>query len=248
MINQCCQYYEENNIINITLLDLCVGKGGDISKWYDNGIMEVIGFDIDENSIRESKTRFNQIVNELKKKNKPIPKYEFYVMDLSQKNNFEYISNILINKKFNIISCQFAIHYFFKNNDTLLALMNIVGKYISNNGFFIGTTMNGSKLKNLFTKNKIIENKIFKISYISKNTYDVSLGKITDKDHYFVNNVSIEYLVDIEILKKVSKSFNIMFLGITEFNEWYKKYNKNKLSNDEKEFSFLNFSFVFIKN
>lgn len=78
------------------------------------------------------------------------------------------------------------------------------------------------------------------------NKYSVSLGKETDTEHYFAGKISEEYLVNIEELKKVGGLFNLMFIGTTEFSDWYKTFNKNILSNEEKEFSFLNFSFVFM--
>ena len=39
------------DIKDIALLDLAVGRGGDINKWYDSGIYNVVGIDIDDKSI-----------------------------------------------------------------------------------------------------------------------------------------------------------------------------------------------------
>ena len=184
---------------NISLLDLSVGKAGDLQKWYDNDIMYVVGFDIDEKSINEAKKRYEQLIYTLKKEKKSIPNYEFYVMDLSQSKNIKCIENILQNKKFDIVSCQFAIHYFFEYDTSLDTFMKIVGKYISNNGIFIGTTMDGNILQELFKKSNVIQNDLFKIeSKIDQftgyygNKYLVSLGKNTDESHYFVNNLLIK--------------------------------------------------------
>jgi len=216
--------------------------------------MNVVGFDIDVDSIAEARSRYNEMLNQLRRKGiKQLPKYEFYVMDLSDMNNLGKIKEILKDRKFDIVSCQFAIHYFFKNPDTLDTFINIVGSYINANGFFIGTTMNGDKIKQIFKKTNTIQNELFKITSKSdinsispyNNTYEVSLGKEGDKGHYFVEYTSIEYLVNVEELKKVGSKYNLMYIGLTEFNEWYNTFGKNILSNKEKEFSFLNFSFIF---
>lgn len=260
LISQSCKYLRDNHEVDdIKLLDLSCGKGGDLNKFFDNNIMYVIGFDIDGVSINEANKRYNELINQLKRKNvRRLPVYKFYVMDLSDSKNLEKIKGILNNTKFDIVSCQFAIHYFFKSKDILDTFMTIVSSYINKNGFFIGTTMNGNKIKELLKKNNnVIQNDIFKIENDTNivsaessynNKYIVSLGKETDTDHYFATKPSIEYLVDIDELKNMCNKFNLMSISVTEFGNWYIKYGKNILSNNEKEFSFLNFSFVFMPN
>lgn len=253
LISQTCNYLRENYDVDIALLDLSCGRGGDLMKYYNNNILDVVGFDIDENSIIEAKKRYHEMINQLKRKNvKNLPKYEFNVIDLSQPSNLPKIKNILNNKKFDIVSCQFAIHYFFKNKESLENLIKIVHYYLNKNGFFIGTTINGNIVKELFTDNSIITSDIFKLENKTVvtndpygNKYLVYLGKESDKGHYFVNKPSEEYLVDIDELKKVCSKYNLMFVGTIEFERWYSLFNKNILSDSEKEFSFLNFSFVF---
>lgn len=260
MINQSAKYLEDNyNINNIKVLDLSCGKFGDMNKYFDNGIMYVIGFDIDAISINEAKKRYSQLINQLKMKNvQKLPVYKFYVMDLSDPNSLEKIKRILNDEKFDIVSCQFAIHYFFKSQDTLNTFMTIVSSYINKNAFFIGVTMNGNKIKQLFAKNDVIENDIFKIenntnkfemaNSVYNNKYSVNLGDQNDTEHYFAGNTSEEYLVDINELKKVCKKFGLMAILMTDFEDWYYKFGKDILTKNEKEFSFLNFSFIFMPN
>lgn len=256
LINQVCSYLHDiHDVKDISLLDLSCGKGGDINKFLDAGIMEVVGFDIDEASILEARKRYNELINQLKSKNiRNLPKYEFYVMDLSKVESINKISEILHNRKFNIVSCQFAIHYFFKDMESLNNILTITENHIDNNGYFIGTTMNGVTIRNLLKKNSAIGNDIFNISYnnftnsMYGNKYTVSLGKSSDTDHYFSNKPSIEYLVDIDELKKMSNNHNLIFVGTINFSEWYNSYKRNLLRNNEKEFSFLNFSFIFKKS
>lgn len=255
MITESVDFLKENyGIVDIKLLDLSCGTGGDIFKAYDNGIMTVVGFDINEDSINEAKRRYAELLNTLRRKGTiKLPNYKFYVMDLSDKNNLEKISEIIENIKFDIVSCQFAIHYFFKSPDTLNTFMTIVSSYLNKNAFFIATTMNGNHLKELFKTKNVIQNDIFKITNNTKdlstpynNQYTVALGKESDTEHYFAGKDSIEYLVDIEELKKVANKFNLMFIGNIFFSDWYLKFNKNMLNQQDKEFSFLNFSFVFM--
>ncbi len=256
LLNQTCSTIKNESDQPITLLDLSCGVGGDMSKWYDNGIMSVVGFDINSESINEARNRFDQLIQNLKKRNinrKPV--YEFYEMDLSDSNNLPKIAAILKQKKFNIVSCQFAIHYFFRDPGSLLNLITIVDSYISNHGYFIGTTVNGSDVVKKLQNNSSIGNGIYTIEkqYIEpisdpyNNTILVSLGESQDTEHYFANKKSEEYIVDIEELKNVCSGVNLLFVGTINFETWYKSFNKNIMSQNEMEYSFLNFSFVFKK-
>lgn len=255
LITQAANHLRENyNIQNPKLLDLAVGKGGDIGKFLDNHVTNMIGFDIDNGSIMEAKKRYEQMKRENMKKGGAPLNYRFYVIDLSKKENLPEINILIRGMKFDIVSCQFAIHYFFKNEDSLENLIKIAGSYINKNGFFIGTTVNGDMLKKIFVNTKIIETDLFKIENMSTqldqdygNKYLVSLGSKDDKGHYFVGKPSEEYLVSLEILKKVCSKYNLMYIGSINFDEWYSSYNKETLSPNEKEYSFLNFSFVFMK-
>jgi mRNA (guanine-N7-)-methyltransferase len=240
---------------NIKLLDLAVGRGGDMRKWYDSGIFYVVGFDIDKESIDEANERYQSLCKELRKLGKKIPSYKFYVKDLSDRQNLQSIKEIIGNDKFDMVSCQFAIHYFFKSKDTLDTFIEILDMSINLNGMFIATTMDGDKIKQIFKSNKtVIENDIFKIENLTtdldksfNNKFVVNLGKKTDKGHYFVDKPSEEYLIDLEELKNLCKDKNIMFIGQITFQEWYESYPKKNLSNIDTEWSFLNISFMFTK-
>lgn len=254
LLTQTCRTLRYEGHYNISLLDLSCGKGGDMDKWYGNNIMNVIGFDIDEKSIIEAKSRYQQLVYNLKKQGKEVPIYEFHVMDLSDKDNLPKIAKIL-NRKFNIVSCQFAIHYFFRNEESLSTFITIVGTYIENNGFFIGTTIDGLLLLNKLHDKNVIGNGIYRIEkgYVEpiktpyNNTYFVSLGTSTDTEHYFVNKKSEEYIVDIGELVKLCANNGLTYVGTIDFSTWYSSFGKHIMSDDECEYSFLNFSFVFKK-
>lgn len=239
-----------------SVLDLCVGNGGDCKKYYDNGIMYAVCFDIDENSIAEAKRRYFELVKRLKRNNvSKLPQYYFYALDLSDNANYANIQKIIRNRKFDIVSCQFAIHYFFKNADSLCSLLNVASKFIKKNGIFIGTTMDGGNILKLTeVHDDTIENDICKIQIdrrnVSKTSYGnhctVMLGNPTDTK-YFSNGASNEYLVDVDELIRICSAYKLNLLNITPFNKWYNMNNECMLTNDEREFSFLNFSFVFIK-
>ena len=241
LFSESVKYLDDNDIEDKTLLELAVGKGGDMHKWNNNNIKTVVGFDISSESINGKNgaiDRYNSFKHKFKN-----TKYEYHVMDLSNPNNLPAINMIIKNRRFTIASCQFALHYFFKTKQTLETFLTIVSSYLIKGGIFIGTTLDGSLIKDG-------SNSIYSIKILDKNTYEVQLGE-RGEDHYFADKPSIEYLVDTEELKQMCDKHNLQFICYINFKEWYEEYKTTpkfkELTSDEKEYSFVNFSFCFIK-
>ena len=234
---------------NVKLLDLAVGKAGDLNKWIDSNIHNVVGFDIDKDSIYGDKGAIHRYKIMLKSNRKDRLNYKFYVADLSKRESVDFVMDKTSGDKFDIVSCQFAVHYFFKNEETLNTFFTIVKNSIKDNGYFIVTTMNGDMIDETTKTKQKIGNDLFTIEkYKDGNTYKVDLGKDEDTDHYFADKASVEYLVKQDEVKRICDKFGMTFVGITEFSDWYDRYIKenpgSKLSDEEKEFSFLNMSFI----
>ena len=56
------------------------------------------------------------------------------------------VVNAEANKGFDIGSCQFALHYFFENSDTLQGFVRNVAECVKEGGYFIGTCYDGRKI------------------------------------------------------------------------------------------------------
>ena len=169
------------------------------------------------------------------------------------------LKNKLQDKRFNIVSCQFAIHYFFEKKESLSNFLDIVSYFLRENGVFILTTMNGDAIKEELKRKKgIIKNDIFRIKQLVLNDscygnkYSVSLGAMEGEDHYFSQKESNEYMVHKSELIKECKKRGIEYKTLTLFSEWNKEYKTRKpeynMDDNEKEFSFYNFSMLFTKS
>ncbi len=268
LIRESIEQIKNNNTnYSIAILDLATGRGGDILKWYKNNIYNAIGIDINKKSIYGKNGaihRYKQLVRKLKAKNKKVPDYKFYVYDLSKRKNIKQVMYQLKNKKFDIVSCNFAIHYFFDKQTSLNTLLTIVQKCLKPGGIFFGTTMDGSMINQMFMKGPVIKKNIYYLESVSEindmytpygNQYKIDLGKKEGETHYFAKEPSVEYMVDIGELKYICNKHQLRFIGTIQFDAWYKiytkeyltKYTDKALSDEEKEFSFLNFSFYFMK-
>jgi SAM-dependent methyltransferase len=237
-----------------TLLDLACGKAGDLHKWNQSDIKKVVGIDINEASIKEARKRTNNT--------RSSTHIDFHVLDLSR----ESISSLNIVDKFDIINCQFALHYFYESEDTARNFFKNVSSHLDDNGIFIGTVFDGMKVFNAL-KDSDIEyvsddgELLFKIEKMY-NSEDFSELKeygeeikvymgcetvLSDKN----KSGTIEYMVNFNKLIELANEYSLEIVEGHLFNSLYQDWiiNNNgiEMSLLEKEISFLNRTFVFKK-
>lgn len=219
------------------LIDLGCGKGGDIHKWIDNNIKKVIGYDINEDYLKEARKRFDNIKKE---KNTNI-EIDFQKIDLTK--------NVIPTEsvKSDIITANFCLHYFFKDRKTFNILKKSVTNNLKNGGYFIGTIFDGKSLSHILNDNNNMQfNDLFKIKKV--NIENKTFGdeiEVYLKDT-IIENISNEYLIYFgKFLVEMEKSDYIL-VDTKMFYEEISNY-KNKLQDHEKKFSYLNRYFVFKK-
>ena len=142
-----------------TLLDIGVGRGGDLHKWNRYGITKVVGVDVNEVYIKDAIKRY--------KSSKYRKDYKFYVID--DVGDIEY-------GIFDNVSCMFAFHYFCANNELLESILKKVSNSLKDGGYFIGTVPNGEYISKLHYKNNVYKNQAGCIKREYKN-----ICKIGDK-------------------------------------------------------------------
>jgi hypothetical protein len=132
---------------------------------------------------------------------------------------------------FNVSSCQFAIHYFLENPDTLQGFLRNVAECTKLNGYFIGTAYDGKLVYNLLNKTKtgesiqIMENgkKIWEItkSYGSDKFEDDSscIGYKIDVFQESINQTISEYLVNFDYLTRVFETYGFKIIDREEAKE-----------------------------
>jgi len=211
------------------LLDLACGKGGDIYKWVDNNIRYVEGYDVNEESIKEARHRFEKVISKPTSKNF---NYIFNVKDLSK----ELVET---NTKFDIITSFFAIHYFYKDTDTLNHFVKHL-EYVKDNGYFVVTTLCSEELEKI---NYTYKTENLQIQGKSENSIEVYI-----KDTV-LDEATEEYLVDKDFTIEVMKRLNFELIETKLFDEYYPEWKKNQnfLSTQEQEYSFMNRVYVFRK-
>jgi LysM repeat protein len=137
---------------NVYLLDLASGNGGDFGKYSDNSVKYVEAYDIDSDSVEESKRR----VETMKTKTKRVLVLTEYNIKQADLNKTE----LKTGKQFDIIVCNFALHYFYRN---IVKFINNIDK----------NSKVGTKLMFSFFDGKLV---------VPLDTESFSLKKVNDKE------------------------------------------------------------------
>ncbi|CTQ41220.1 mRNA (guanine-N7-)-methyltransferase [Babesia microti strain RI] len=117
---------------NSRVLDLACGRGQDLDKYSSVGINYLVGIDISSREIQEARRRFNQ------RKNSFSFTAEFHHGNLLDSKTY---TSFLSGKKFSLISIQLAVHYLISTIDSLNLFLNNILNYMSEDGYFIGSTV-----------------------------------------------------------------------------------------------------------
>jgi hypothetical protein len=154
----------------ISLLDIAVGRGGDIDKWNKAGIKHVFGFDVSPESI-SSNDPFNPgAIQRLENYAKGSTNIHFEVGDAIHPTGelLDSIENFMGSSGrpgFGITSCQFALHYFFGSKTDLDTSIKVASRYLQPGGYLIFTSMDSTKIRSFFTsrKFKVYDRPLFNI-------------------------------------------------------------------------------------
>ena len=273
------------------LVDIAVGKAGDLQKWIDSGIEFVLGLDVSKDNIHNPldgayvrylgrkradnirlKALFGvadsgaRIMNGVALKDDMTRK----IMDvLYAKGQYaredEATRTAIINDLgkqmgsyygyikdgFNIVSCQFAFHYFWKTRETLHTALRNVSELCAVGGFFIGTTYDGSKVHKLLERKRIQQGQEYELYKEYKKIWGIvrqysrdfendetSIGCQIDVYQESIGQYMPEYLVNFEYLKQIIKSYGFDeitredvrgFRGsITSFGELFDRMEKEQ--------------------
>mgnify|MGYP001244095417 CR=1 FL=1 len=244
LIKTSCDFLNAEN-----LLDIGVGRGGDIQKWAKTTLKNVMGIDSDEKSINESilfdgaVTRYNNLKGKMN-----LPHCRFEEISAIDPRSFELLNDKDKCTIYDIVSCQFSFHYFVKDIDIVL---NLVSSKLKSGGLFIGTASDGDLIK-LNLKEGDISTPLLEIVKKSDDeyTYVLKSGNTTreqNRTYFEVNGASNEYFLHKEYFISKCSQYNLELINTFNFHEWKKRYQGKELSSQEAMASFLNFSFVFKK-
>jgi len=215
-----------------TILDLGIGRGGDIDKYKQAGSKKVFG-------VEPYATNYEQLLQ----------RFPEYTITDAVTNMVEFIKTEAQNTKqivekvgvdgVDIVASFFSLSFFFfpDKPDDLKKLVQTISQNLKEGGYFIGTTIDGDKTKALLNS---LPDKTFNFGdgTIKLNADDTVLFEIKDT----IVETQLESLVNFERLKNELQSVGIE-LNYSHF------FNGNKdLSREENALNGLYRKFVFQKH
>ena len=271
----------------IDLLDIACGKAGDLPKWRESRINYVLGIDYSKDGlIDEEKGAFTR----MRQNTDAYPVSFGFAWGDSRKfiNNgdagLDQVNKQVLREylsvgteargpySFDLVSCQFAIHYFMSDQATIDSVLHNVAFNLKIGGYFIGTTLNGRQVFDALLKDTQIKGEKEKqvIWSIDKDYTSDTFEPFGQQIKAY--NISIggdpipEYLVNFDYLVERAKQHDLEVVtssevkgleGIGSFETLYETILKTskpksqvlikKMSKEEKIYSYMNHYFVFKK-
>ena len=241
-----------------TLIDLAVGKAGDMSKWIDAKLRFVFGIDISRDNIENRldgacarylnyRKRFKRMPNALfvsgnssvnirngdgvfTDKDKMITKAVF---GKGAKNEVELGKGVykqygIGSSGFDVCSIQFAVHYMFENLQTLNNFLRNVSETTKVGGYFIGTSYDGSKV---FSMLKTLEqNDSKQIMEGDRKIWEVT--KRYDRKEFKADASSVGYAIDV-FQESINKTFREYLVNYEYLDRMMENYGFVPITRDE---------------
>lgn len=219
------------SVNNATILDLGCGRGGDMKKHFVNKPKLYFGIDISDKSIEEARARYDATLHKKAKYNE--------IEELTNNVCFEvkdaYNKTFDLEMKFDVISCQFSLHYAFASKEVFETSIKNITNHLADGGLFYATIPNKEVIMRRYKKyGNGFGNEYYKINF--KQEYHDIVEKDTKFgiEYFFelkeaIDNC-VEYLVDYKVLVDAFRKHNYEFV---EFKDFVSFFNKNYKQHEE---------------
>jgi mRNA (guanine-N7-)-methyltransferase len=198
-----------------TVLDYSGGKGGDLQKWSKGRIAYLVLSDIAEGSVRHAIQRYN----ELNYGRPPFPA-KFICSDGCNPNLAQAISEL--NVQFDLVSCQFSLHYSFETEARARHYIGNLSKCLKPGGYFVGTIPNANwivkKLRSV--EGLSFGNDVYEIKFEQRESFPKFGAKYTFFLQDAVDAVP-EFLVNKHVLQEICAEFDLELVRWEPFHDFY---------------------------
>ena len=213
---------------NMSVFDLCCGKGGDLFKWKLARCGHYVGLDLFEQQIEEAVKRFMSNGGQ-----KMFPAIFIKNADVSSD---KLDVDALLPKQivFDIVSCQMSMHYAFKNEGSVRNLLRAVTCRLTPGGHFIGTVPDANALLKKFAESDKFGNKFYSIESLEKwqeNSFTMKYQfYLEDAVGYKETSGELvhipEYLVIFDKFQHIAKEFDLELIGHWNFKDFEGSHTK----------------------
>lgn len=241
---------ETDNNETISVLDLACGRGGDLWKWKAHTSeknINYIGIDFCKDLLDEAKKRSLEIIKRDGSEFKL--NVNFILQDLSK-------TAVYLDEKFDIVSCQFALHYFYQSESVWNIFADTLTSNIKKNGVFICSLFDGLKVFELVKKGynkQNVNNNGFLIEpefdtrlgldNLKKKEFNISVTAVLNGDsNVILKEPTTEYLVFTDLFIKRMMALGFCLIETKLFSQYI---NVDFLNNVESLYSQLHRYYIF---
>ncbi|KAF9972222.1 mRNA cap guanine-N7 methyltransferase [Actinomortierella ambigua] len=239
------------------VLDIGVGKGGDLLKWSKARIGNFVGCDIASVSVEQARARYQSM-------RKPPFSAEFHALDCYS----EPLSTVVsADQVFDMVSMQFCLHYSFETEKKARMMLHNVSSQLRPGGVFIGTIPDAywivKKLKSGPSDILKIGNSIYSIRFERRDTFEKFGAKYWFHLEDAIDDCP-EYLVHMPTFQTLAEEYGLELVYNKKFHQVYEEASKEPelkdllyrmnviqdrahLSEDEWEAANIYLAFVFRK-
>lgn len=207
----------------LRVLDICCGKGGDLSKWQKSRVEHVVFADIADISVKQCQNRYD----DLRKRCGHLFSAEFIAADCTKETLREKYKDPSIN--FDMVSCQFGLHYSFESLRQARKMLTNISENLKPGGYFFGTIPNAYEIISRSKKSAAgtFGNKIYSIKLLFDVNkcyplfgakYDFHLEGVVDCP---------EFLVNFELFVKLASEFGLELIYKAGFADFYNDHLDN---------------------
>ncbi|KAM3964812.1 RNA guanine-7 methyltransferase [Aphomia sociella] len=206
----------------LRVLDICCGKGGDLSKWQKARIDKVIFADIADISVQQCKTRYE----DLRKRCRSLFSAEFIAADCTKETLRDKYSDPSI--KFDLVSCQFGLHYSYESLGQARRMLTNISECLRPDGYFFGTIPDAYEIISRAKKSPdgAFGNRIYNIKLLFDTEkgyplfgakYDFHLEGVVDCP---------EFLVNFELFVMLAAEYGLELVYKARFSDFYKDHSE----------------------
>lgn len=251
------------------LLDLGCGRGGDYAKYREAGIQRVYGIDTDRSGLTRLVQDFHEKQRRAGKNPRVVVTFQADMTRLlsdgsaaltqQDKKGLSDFYHRFGTMFFPLVSCQFAMHYSFRNEMSMRGFMMNIYQNLKIGGYFIATTFDGRAVFDLLQDQNEVSFKTNDAEFatIKKRYSSTSLNAYGQRIDISFKSISSEareeYLVDFEAFKDtMHNDYDIDIISTSEaqaiglpdgtgtFDMLYgKTSDQYQLSSDEMRWSFM---------
>ncbi|KAJ8729278.1 hypothetical protein PYW08_000859 [Mythimna loreyi] len=208
---------------SLKVLDICCGKGGDLSKWQKARVDHVVFADIAEVSVQQCQTRHEDLRSRTRG---GVFSAQFIAADCTKETLRDKYRDPSIS--FDVVSCQFGLHYSFESLPQAKRMLTNISECLKPGGYFFGTIPDANEIVSRGQKSPdgSFGNRIYNIKLL----FDVEKGYPLFGGKYDFHLEGVvdcpEFLVNFKLFTKLASEFGLELVYKARFADFFKDHSE----------------------